>query len=204
MTDPLREAVNTLTRPTIDHIPQTDDDGHYLRTHTVVHEPLLVQLETAITSAIGNGGGGGSATGNVLNGEALYRTAIIRSAIGDWCHIAGIQQTRNMVTDLTRWCDVFDGDTGFHIGQMRGWVNTIRNLLDPPKRVPVDVPCPVCKATKWANEDGDTSPNPVVFEYRPEDPIGTARATCRACGIEWDDYEAVEELGEELAEKEAS
>lgn len=209
MTDdrsPLTDAVEALTLVTYTHIVQKDDAGTYLKTHSVAHRPLLVQLESAITSAIGNGGGGGSATGNVLNGDALYRAFLIRTELGSWCQLAGVKVSRDLITDLNAWWHVFrqtGNDDGFYIGQLRGWVRTIENLLDPPKRVPQDIPCPVCKAVKWVNEEGATSPNPVVLEYKYEDPIGTAKVTCKACGTEWSDMESLNELKDELAEKES-
>lgn len=202
----LLDAVDALTKPVIEHIPQTDDEGRYLRTHTVEHPPLLEQLNAAITSAIGSGGGGGSATGMVLNSDALYRSVMVRTEIADWGHILGVKRTRNMVDDLRAWYDVFKHtgrDEGYHIGKMRGWAHMIRDLIDPPKRIPVDVPCPVCHATKWINADGEEQPWPVVYEYRREDAMGTVAAMCRApdCGVTWDGFDSVEELAAELAEK---
>jgi hypothetical protein len=207
----LQDAVEALTQPTFEYHQRKYDFGVYrkpilLPVDTVRHAPLLTQLETAITSAIGNGGGGGSATGNVVNGDALYRAFLIRTELGDWCKIVGVRVTRDLITDLTAWWEVFKqtgNDDAFYIGQLRGWVRTIENLLDPPKRVPQDIPCPVCKATKWVSEEGATSPNPIVLEYKHENPLGTARVTCKACAAEWTSMEALNELKEELAEKES-
>lgn len=201
----VRAAVKELTEPVIEHIRQTDDDGRYLRTHTVEHAPLLTQLEEAITSAIGSGGGGGSATGNVLNGEALMRAMMVRSELGDWCRLVGVRPSRDNIASLIAWANVFTftgRDEGYYLGKLHGWAQMIRNLIDPPKRRELTKPCPVCKATSYVNGDGDTMPNPLVFEYRETDLTGTVRAVCRNadCGIEWVGPEAVIELDEELAE----
>jgi hypothetical protein len=205
--DYLAAAVGALTDPVITHVTQTDDAGAYLRTHTAEHEALLVQLDKAITSAIGNGGGGGSATGNVLNGKALYRAFLIRTELGSWCRMNGVKVTRDLMVDLIAWFDLFKltgNDSGFYVRQLNGWAKTIRDLIDPPQRVPQDIPCPVCGATKYTDEEGDISTNPIVLEYHREDPIGTARVVCRNadCAAEWDNMEALNELKDELAEKE--
>lgn len=205
--DYLLLAVEALTKPVTNYIKQTDDDGTYLGTHTAEHPPLLVQLNEAITSAIGNGGGGGSATGNVLNGAALHEAFRIRTELGDWCRMNGVRVSRDLMVDLEAWHTVFKltrNDDAFYVRQLHGWAKTIRDLIDPPKRLPQDIPCPVCKATKYTNDEGDICTNPIVLEYHREDPIGTARVVCRNpdCTAEWDNMDALDELKDELVEKE--
>ena len=196
----LLEAVDQLTKPTRTKVIQGD------HVTTVVHEPLLVQLEQAVTSAIGNGGGGGSATGSVLNDEALQRLFIIRSQLSGWCRDVDVRPTRtDAVKDLRAWYINFMGtnvDPDFYTRTLNGWAATIRELIDPPKRVPLRDPCPVCKASQWTGVDGGLRASPVAVEYDHGDPYRTVKAVCRAegCGAEWVGPNAVEELIEEMGE----
>jgi hypothetical protein len=196
----LLSAIDDLTKPTRTKVIQGD------HVTTVVHEPLLVQLEQAVTSAIGNGGGGGSATGSVLNDEALQRLFIIRSQLGDWCRLLGVRPSRtDAVKDLRAWYVAFLGTNAeqeFYTRTLHGWAATIRELIDPPKRVPLRDPCPVCKASQWTGVDGGLRASPVAVEYDHGDPYRTVKAVCRAegCGAEWVGANAVEELIEEMGE----
>jgi hypothetical protein len=196
----LIDAVTALTKPTRTKVVR--DDGS---TTTVRHDALLVQLEAAVTSAIGNGGGGGSATGSVLNDAALQRALIIRSQIGDWCRLVKVRPSRDTVDDLTRWLVAFTGrdqEADFYTRTLHDWAATIINLLDPPKTVPLAGACPVCKATSWTGDDGSYRASPVAALYDHANPMRSARAVCRAgeCGTEWVGADAVEELIAEMSE----
>ena len=191
MTTDLDAAVFALTNPTTTKVPVGD------RWVTVHHEPLLVQLQEAVTSAIGNGGGGGQVTGVPLNSMALYHLEVILSQLRDWCRMVWVRPTRNPVADLLAWRDAFTGSGVFHATKLEEWAGTIRELLDPPKRVPLADPCVACKADKVVDPEGAVS-RPVVVEYDQADPLRTAVARCRVCDARWSGVEAIEELMEEL------
>jgi len=202
VTSDLLDAVDALTKPTRSKVIQGD-------TVTVVnHDPLLRQLEDAVTSAIGNGGGGGSATGSVINDAALQQLLIIKSQIGDWCRIVGARHDRqDAVRSLRRWYVAFLGGTGesdFYVKALRGWAATITDLLDPPKTVPLAGACPVCKAVNWSGPDDTQRASPVAVLYDHADPYRSVRAVCRveSCDAEWVGADAVEELVEEMTEAE--
>ena len=187
MSDELREAVDALTRPIVDHIPQIDDAGKWLRAHTVQHPPLLQQLSDAITSAIGKGGGGGNPANDVLNGDALERAQLIRVEITSWGLMLRLKSSPDMVADLIRWQGVFiqtGRDTDFYVRMMRKWESQITGLLDPPKRLEVTVSCPLCGADKFTDAEGKALPFPIVIEYRRESPLA-ASGICRACLNVW-------------------
>ena len=173
---------------------------------TVFTDALLVQLQDAVTSAIGNGGGGGTATGSVLNDEAWYRLSLIRSQLGDWCRMVDVRPTRtDCVKDLRAWHVAFLGsnvDPAFYVRTLVGWAFTIRELIDPPKRVPLRGACPVCGADHWFGVDGSRRASPVAVEYDHSNPYRSVRAVCRvgSCGTEWTGVEAVEELVAEMTE----
>ena len=201
MTTELAEAVEALTKPSRTKVIR--DDGS---TIVVEHEPLLVQLETAVTSAIGNGGGGGTATGSVINDAALYQLLLIKTQIGDWCRLAGVRPDRqNTTVTLERWFVAQDGSSVFHTRTLEQWADTITDLLDPPKTVPLDGPCPVCKATSWEDGTGDTRTiraSPVAVLYDQATLHASLRAVCRVveCSAEWSGADAVQELIEEMSE----
>ena len=200
----LLDAVEALTKPLAMKIIR--DDGTTTR---ITHDPLLVQLQDAVTSAIGNGGGGGTATGSVLNDEAWYRLSLIRTQLGDWCRMVDVRPTRtDAVKDLRAWHVAFlsrNLDPRGYTRMLEGWAVTIRDLLDPPKRVPLRGACPVCSADHWFGVDGSRRASPVAVEYDYANPYRSVRAVCRVvgCGTEWTGVEAVEELVAEMTEGDA-
>jgi hypothetical protein len=199
----LHEAVDALTTWRIEHIAQAHNGITCTEPVTIEHEPLLMQLEAAVTSAIGRGGGGGNPEGNVLNTEALHRASVIRSAIKDWCRLVHVQATGNMVDDLERWFVIFKMQADppeFYEHQVVAWVEQIGDLLDPPVRIEITGPCPVCRSTTYKDADDVEHPFPVVVEYRRERPL-EATALCRAEGCErgsWVGERALRELRWEL------
>ena len=196
--DDLISAVDALTKPSRTKVVR--DDG----TTTVVrHDALLVQLEAAVTSAVGTDAGtGGQSTGNVINGSALYLLSIISSQIGDWCRIAKVKPTRKPVDDLARWrvAALSMPEVTFYVDALRRWADDIKEMLDPPKRIPLVDPCVACGAAKYVTPEGDERP-PVVVEYHQVSLHASLRAVCRACELTWTGADAVEELVAEMKER---
>lgn len=203
MTD-LETAVHRLTRETRTKVIQDGDSESTVA--IVVHKPLLTQLNEAITSAVGNGGGGGSATGSILNDGAFDLAVFtVRAAIGSWLHIEKVKPTRNMAVDLEAWGEAFgrtEKDATFYIRQMESWAALIEGLLDPPTRQEVTDTCPICGAGEYADDEGKIlGPNPVIIEFRRDRP-GEIRGLCRACGELWEGVLGVRKLRWELEQKE--
>ena len=201
MSTDLVDAVNALIRPSRSKVIQGD------RVSTVTHDPLLVQLEAAVTASFGaSASGGGSATGSVINDAALYQLLLIKTQIGDWCRLAGVTPDRQSATvSLERWSLAFMGDGAWQTRTLLEWAQTITDLLDPPKTVPLAGPCPVCKATSWEDGVGESRTirsSPVAVMYDQTTLHASLRATCRVetCGAEWSGADAVQELIEELSE----
>lgn len=210
MTD-LLEAVDALTKPIIEHISQTDDDGKWIGTHTVQHPPLLQQLGDAVnpSSNTDTGSSSSASARSLINGDALFEYAKISSQIADWCRIAGAERIKDPVAALRTWyvqmLTFNDRDDTFYVNMLRKWAATIRGKLDPPKRLELTVSCPVCGKREWCDDQGNGSLFPVVIEYRrPVDgePIKPT-AMCRACKTVWQGTEAVEELADEVNERHA-
>lgn len=198
----LLDAVDELTLAKPVRVPT--DDGFTWATE----DPLLVQLQEAVSSSLssGSGAGGASWTRNVLDSDALHKAAVITSTVGDWCRMAGAKVTRDPVTDLRAWyakrLTVRDPET-FYVKVLRGWATDIRGMVNPAKTVQIVGPCPACKSVTYTNDIGDTVRNPLVMIYRNDakDIMGTAKAACRACPTVWQGDEAMEELADELEER---
>jgi hypothetical protein len=206
----LLDAIDELTKPVVLHFPQVGDDGKWLRAHTTELPPLLVQLEAAIHSSIsGRAGGGDPATRAVLNSDALYEFARIRSTLGDWCRIEKVRVTRDVSSDLRRWYVARltrETDDEFYVRELVKWAGIIRYRLEPAKVVPLTVPCVVCSAALWVDGDGVSHPYPLVVEYMEHDPdiLSSAKALCRACEKVWRGSRELRELRWAIDEREAS
>jgi len=189
VSDELLTAVDALTKPVINHVKQHDEDGKWLRTHTVALPPLLDQLTQAIHSSTSGKAGGGNPAGRaVLNSDALYQSMRITSTVTDWCNLARVRPTRNPTRDLRAWFVAWTQtprDDSFHVTQLRKWEGVIRFLLDPPRRFELTDPCPECHAVSWVDDAGDSFPFPLTVEYRDEVSALDARVVCRGCERVW-------------------
>lgn len=204
----LNDAVDDLTLPR--PVKVETDDGHTWATE----DALLVQLREAVSSSLnsGSGAGGSPSTRNVLDGDALQKAAIITSQIGDWCRIAGMagaQVTRDAVVDLRAWYARFialDQPEEFYLAQMRAWANQIKSMVNPPKTVEITAPCPVCGEGSYVNDMGERITNPLVLTYRPDSDHmwKNSKVLCRACTAVWVGGDAMEELRDELNDKETA
>lgn len=201
----LNDVVDDLTLPR--NVKIETDDGHTWATE----DALLVQLREAVSSTLnsGSGAGGSPSTRNVLDGDALHKAAIITSAIGAWCRIAGAEVTRDAVTDLRAWHAAFIGRNEpeeFYIRQMRAWAGQIRAMTNPPKVIEITAPCPVCGEGSYVNDLGERITNPLALTYRPDSDHmwKNSRVMCRACEAVWVGGDAMEELRDELKEKDTA
>lgn len=218
MTEPddLLAAVHALTRPHVEHFTQKTDAGELVKIHSIEQPCLLEQLYAAVNPSNNKSAGSASlpSTRNLIDGDALFEYAKMAAAVKDWCRIVGITPTRNTTKDLDAWYVAFnaiptedDGPADWYRTELRRWASLIRNIMEPPKRFEITTPCPVCGSETWTNPDGEQIRHPILVEYRvtPEGNPVRPRARCRAtdCEAVWDNLEAIEELGTELAEKHA-
>ena len=201
----LLDAVDELTLPK--PVKVTTDTGFTWATE----DPLLVQLQEAVSSSLksGSGSGGSPWTRNVLDGDALHHAAVITSTIGDWCRMAGATVTRDPIIDLRAWYvrrEGSDNPDAFYLTQLRKWAGQIRAAVNPPKVVEITAACPVCGQGEYTNDMGENVRNPLVLTYRPDaDNLNrSARVMCRSCEAVWAGGEAMVELRDELDEKETA
>lgn len=209
MTDALLDAVEDLTAPR--NVKVTTDDGHTWATE----DPLLTQLADAVSSTLNSGSGSGGApwARNVLDSGALHQAAIIRSTIGDWCRMVGVQGRREPADGLRAWYaarialpETQRETDPFYIGQLRAWANQIRNMTNPPKTIEIVAACPICDQGTYTNDLGDVVRNPLQLTYRPESGSiwQDARAICRACQTVWDDQWKLRALRHDIDAKETA
>lgn len=210
MTDALLDAVDRLTLPQENHLAQIGDDGKWIRAHTVTLPPLLQQLGDAVNPSSNTTAGSASspATRAPLDVTALYEWSKMSSAIRSWCHMRGVEVTRNpvnVVEDLTNWyhSTVGTGLLGtFYIRELDRWADLIENLLTPGQQFEADYPCPICKATSWGNAVDGGSTRAILITYRKDDHgfMSDERAMCRPCRTVWLGHDSLMELAEEQHE----
>ena len=214
MTDTrLLDAVDALTKPTIDHVKQTTDDGEYLRTVPVEHPPLLQQLADAVVPSAGNDGGSKSASArerNVLDSDALWELTKIEVLLRDWLRNDRAAFNRNdLPATLRRWYVGYNSHPtsaeldDWHVRELRRWERVITAKLDRSvKQVPTGYLCVLCKNQQWIDQDGERQPARLILSYRRDEEGRTSeeQVTCQRCRTRWDNWDAIKELGEELAE----
>jgi hypothetical protein len=214
MTDTrLLDAVDALTKPTIDHVKQTTDDGEYLRTVSVEHPPLLQQLASAVVPSAGNDGGSKSASArerNVLDSDALWELTRIETALRDWLrHDRAAFDRNDLPATLRRWYVLYTEHTttaeldDWHVRELRRWERVITAKLDRSvKQIPTGYLCVLCKDQQWVDQDGERQPARLILSYRRDEEGRTSeeQVTCQRCRTRWDNWDAIKELGEELNE----
>jgi hypothetical protein len=205
----LLDAVDALTKPIIEHFSQKDDDGKFVKAHTITRDPLLTQLRDAVNPSANNNAGSASlqSARSIIDSDALLEYSKMASAIGDWCRQMKVERTRDPIVDLRRWYVAYDreGDQpDWYRNELQRWAHVIRNHLEPPKRMEVTTPCPVCGKRTWTDAEGNELLFPIMVEYKATDE-GSIKpnALCRACDTVWRGYDAVAELADELNQESA-
>lgn len=215
----LLEAIDALTIGHIEHVTQTADDGAFIRSVPIDTPALILWLEKAIypSSNSDNGSSSPAHTRSIIDSGAMYDFTMLTALIRDWCHILHVPLStegtsgERAIHNLRQWYIVYQrtdkAAEDFYLGQLRKWTWTIRDRQEPPKRLEVVTPCPIC-GDEWVNADGDTLKHPLELTYRKGDNgvVTRPKVACRnqACGATWEGIDAIEELGVELGEKVAA
>lgn len=168
---PLSQAVRELSM----------DHQHTVEGVTGTEEGLLLMLERAIASSSGAGsGGGGDSPGSVLNAAALDLWEEIKRGLP----FAGLghpprrleQLARRVAGDITAEEDL--------LRLCHYWSARIRELLAPPRRVPVKGQhCPACGyAQVTMDMDGEDVLRPALVATLTG---ADSRLECLACTASW-------------------
>lgn len=229
----LLDAVDKLTKPVVTRVrqavyetemrddrPVTDEAGNPVRhvvgtkTTRLEREPLLTSMEAAIRGAMGTSEGTAASlkfTRGMINSEALYHFARIRSMITDWARTLKVPRTDDPVAELRRWYVAWvaeervESKTRWHTHRMVEWATLIEETIDPWNPRPLPGPCPVdgCPQEEigglwfyWDPRTRERGNRPLLVEYRPAEPgerlIDWARARCRACDTRWENVRALQ------------
>jgi hypothetical protein len=216
MTPDLHDVVRALTEPTYEHHFQKRDDGEGT-TVTIEFPGLLEQMRQAVLPSGQNDGAGSSSAKHTRSPgdlEAMYEYHKMAAQIGSWCQMIRLRPSRDRVADLKAWYDkarsVFAPEQlDWYRRTLAGWTATIRNHLDGPEKYVPHTACPICNTTAWGDAINGGDLWPIEVRYRIEEnargeEITTGHvARCRApqCGAVWHGWEAIEELGNEVREK---
>lgn len=194
----LDEAVNLLAAPVIYQHKIGD------RVFTVELESRLEQLEGAITNTLRSTGTSNAMknTRSVLNSDALETFMRIANHIANWCISIGIRPGNEPARNLRAWAAVVGEANEYKLGKMLEWATLIDAQFQPTRTATINTPCPVCGATSWVDDDGETHLHPLERSYVEGELLTTVKARCKAreCGASWEGADAVAELGEELGE----
>lgn len=156
-------------------------------------EPALLDLlEVAIktdTSGASGSGGGSARAGAPVDVNALSIWQSIYGTVGEfWPGKGDLSHARMRLVDrLTWWTSTVAGTADeVHLLEMCDyWAGQIRDLLEPPKRVPIrGGQCPRCKEYQvlGTDPDGQRVYQPCLLAHLSEDPV---RVECRGCGGTW-------------------
>lgn len=149
---------------------------------------LEVAIKTDTSGASGNGGGSSRAGGPVdVNALSIWQS--IHQVVAEFWPGKGQLQYAHMrlIERLTWWTSTVAGtDDEVHLLEMCDvWTKQIRDLLEPPKRVPLrGGQCPRCKEYQVLDNDldGNRVYQPCLIAHLSENPV---RVECRACGGTW-------------------
>lgn len=168
----------------------TEDHEHSTERGSGIEPGLLLMLEVAIKSTgTSRSGGSGNRAGSVLDAGALeLRDEIARVVGANW---PGRGSPKRQATPLPQrlqeWAAVVAGGSNEWALQefCAYWVAQIRELLDPPRRIPLrGQPCLWCDAeTVSLEQDGETVIVPAMLATVGQNPM---RVECRACAAEWE------------------
>ena len=192
----LLDALDKLTKPQT--VANWRGDDIVRRTDP----PLLDWLRDAIANSMGGSGGGKQArerTPMDVGAFTLYED--IDGRVRSWVNDLGGKPGKNLTpTQILRsWYVLWNvGNPSermvaayAHI--LEGWVQAVNDILDPPKRIEITSPCPVC-GREWINvglklPDGSDDPNDLervrVLIAVERESIHESFAMCRACDRVW-------------------
>lgn len=180
--------------------PERKPTGKRMKPRT--DPPLLEQLRTAVASNVGGSGGGGKAR--------RERTPIDVAAFATYEDIDG--RCRALLTELggkvgsgvtteqalRAWYVLFQAtnptvaDVERRRREIAGWEDRILDVLDPPKKIEILAPCPIC-GKQWVNiaNKGITHPDPDDIEQVnalnafERERLDDCYAMCVACETVW-------------------
>ena len=199
-TERMLNALDALSKP--QHIAQWQGEGEERKIFKRTDPPLLDWLHDAIVSNMGGSGGGRQArerTPMAVGAFTLYED--IDGRVRSWMVEEGAKPGKDLTpTQILRsWYTLWVGHNptdhlrDAYSNIMEGWADAIRDQLDPPKKIEITAPCPICRQ-EWINiglklADGSDDPDDVervrVLVAVERENINESYAMCRACEKVW-------------------
>lgn len=205
--NPIYRLMKIVDELTLEHTVIVEDkDGRFLGHRQEI--ALLVKLNAAVQSSSGgNGGDGKPGRERVpidVSAQDLFNriTADIREWYGRETDYAEHGLPAPWVT-LRQWYirfinryrqgDIHDRTMWSQISTVESWVQQIRDKLDPPTKIEITAPCPIC-GHEWVNvglklADGRDDPEDIemvrVLNAVEREKIEDSYAMCQACNTVW-------------------
>lgn len=173
--------------------------------------PLLEDLRDAIGSNIGGSGGGKQARERTPIDLAAFQVyERIDGTIRAWLADLGARPGKDVLPEraLRSWYVLWSARAANAVLEPRfrvildGWADEIRDKLDPPNRIEITAPCPVC-GQEWKNiglklDTGEDDPDDVervrVLNAVERESLSDSYAMCSACGTVWFGVSRMREL----------
>ena len=199
-TEILRKALDALTKPQL--VAEWQGEGEGRRIFKRTDPPLLDWLLEAIGNNTGGSGGGKQARERTpIDVAAFTLYEDIEGRARSWILEVGGTAGKDLTpTQILRaWYVLWnvtpktDGLTNAYASILEGWVDRIRDTLDPPKKIEITAPCPIC-GQEWVNvglklADGSDDPDDIervrVLNAVERENINESYAMCRACKRVW-------------------
>lgn len=189
----LAENINRLTKPHREPVDQSIDGKR--RTVYIDHEPLLEQLNNAVTSTQTQSKTGGSLASqrNMLDASALMLQDAIRQTLTrNWTKVSWKRIPKDLTQAVEVWHRRLELSTrngeinaktlwrAVHL--TKTWIFAIEQKFDPPITLEVTRPCPLCDSEYVYNQFNERSAS-VVITWRKS--FERSFANCRACDHTW-------------------
>ncbi|MCA0332265.1 MAG: hypothetical protein LCI03_20565 [Actinobacteria bacterium] len=174
---------------------------------------LLEQLQEAVGSNLGGGSGSGrpGRERTPLDLGAFSLMEQIDDRVRAWLDELGARPGKAVSTGqalrswFTLWCatprEVGDHDRRRHV--LEGWVTSIRDKLDPPDRIEITAPCPVC-GHEFVTTGLLPGENPADAERVRalngfgREKAGESFALCAACDAVWSGGQRMRDLAVQI------
>ncbi len=205
----LLTALDKLTKP--QHVAQWQGDGSERKIFKRIDPPLLDWLLEAIVNSLGQGGGSQQARARTpMDVGAFTLHEDIDGRVRSWMDDLGARPGKDLTATqiLRTWYVLWsarnpsEGMMRAYAGILDGWAQAIRDVIDPPKRIEITAPCPMC-GQEWINVglklgDGRDDPNDVervrVLIALERESMQESYAMCRSCERVWKGVGAMRQL----------
>jgi len=195
----LLDAVDALTLPTTARVDQGAGPPTVIK-----HAPLLDQLEAAVAGGIGSHAGASAYRERMpLNADAMRLVDEVSGEVMRWhLRLSSAVRFGSLAGRVRAWYVLHVGTvTSEHTdkafaGVLEGWQREVEALFDPPTRLEVTAPCPMCAARFSTDERTGDRVTAVTVEYREVGvlTLDEAVGSCRACKVVWKGRSALREL----------